>query len=160
MKLGEFGKHVSSIIARNPLTRKGISSAVAHAEKLTDILGDLKPVRFKEGKNLSEVAIIGRDMTYVREAGARLNAAGVKTRIFTPSKIANDALQNASKAYDGKNVPYDIIPETFAYKENMDWVKNVNIDEVPVIDIGNPSGKTIPSRFYDDEILNFFGGKK
>ncbi len=148
------------IIARNPLSRKGLTKAVAQVESLSSFLGDLKPVRFKEGKNTTEVAIIGRDMTYVKEAGNRLNAAGIKARIFYPSPEATQNLSDYARNFDGNFIPYEKIPNTFAHKENMDWIRQVKYDEIPLVDVGNPSQKSIPSRFYDDEIIEIFGKDK
>lgn len=148
------------IISRHPLSRKGITTAAAQAENLSNFLGDLKPVRFKEGKNTTEVAIIGRDMTYVKEAGNRLNAAGIKTRIFQSSKKAEKDLENKVARNNGNLISYDKIPDTLTYKENMNWIDKVNYDQIPVLDIGNPSKKANSSRFYDDEILRTFGKSK
>lgn len=148
------------IIARNPLSRQAIKNAAAQAEKISNFLGDLKPVRFREGKNTTEVAIIGRDMTYVKEAGNRLNAAGIKARIFYPSPEATKDLSDYARNFDGNFIPYEKIPNTFAHKENMDWIRQVKYDEIPLVDVGNPSQKIIPSRFYDDEIIEIFGKDK
>lgn len=148
------------IIARNPLTRQGISKAIVEVEKIGELLGDLKPVRFKEGRNTAEVAIIGRDMNYVKEAEGRLQSAGLKTRTFTPSTAAKDDLAADFARNGNKLVGYDDVPSTQVYKEDMAWTDKVLQDDISVVDIGNPSHKKEASRFYDDEVRKIFGAKK
>lgn len=144
------------IVARNPLTKEGIKGAVRSAREVSELLGELKMVRFKEGKDLAEVAVIGRNMDAVRAAGERLNVAGISTRIFEPSEMAKlDLFKSAEKA--GSNVPYDQIPLTAMYRENMSWVDGLIKENVTVIDVGNSKGIIEKSRFYDDEVLKIFG---
>lgn len=123
------------IVARHPLTKTGINSAVKSYDKISDLLGSMKVARFKEGKNLSEVAVIGRDMGTVREAADRLELSGIKVIKFDPSSQAMTDLDMASA---GGRVPYEMVPNTQVYKENMQWVSEILRKEVTVIDIGNP----------------------
>ncbi|WP_413612892.1 pre-toxin TG domain-containing protein [Bdellovibrio sp. HCB-110] len=145
------------IAARTPVAKNAINGALTQVGNVSDLLGNMKIARFKEGKSFSEVAVIGRDMGSVREARARLNAAGIKTRVFEPSKTAIDSMKEAVKRNEDKYLLYGEIPETAIYKENMDWVQKLKDDQVSVIDIGNPKGINERSRFYDDEVLNIFG---
>lgn len=145
------------IVARNPVTRNAIKGALTQVGNVSDLLGNMKIARFKEGKSLSEVAVIGRDMASVRETGARLKAAGINTRVFEPSTAAESAFKKAVVENGGRHLPYEGIPETTIYRENMDWVQKLKDEQIIVIDIGNPMGLKERSRFYDDEVLNIFG---
>lgn len=145
------------IVARHPLTKKGLNQATKQVTELGKILGDLKAVRFKAGKNTSEVAIIGRNMKYVNEARERMQAAGVKTRVFKASEASSEQLRKNINENGGRLLAYDEIPSTLTYKENMLWVEKIIKDDISVIDIGNPARVKEASRFYDDEIKKIFG---
>lgn len=144
------------ILSRNPVFRMGSSNAAEGVGKISNLLESLKPVRFREGKNLSEIAIIGRSMPEVRDAAARLKAGGIKVRIFDVSQAAKDDLTDALVENGGKFLSYERIPETLAYKENMNWIKAIERDGISVLDVGNPRGIKEKSRFYDDEVLGVF----
>ncbi|KYG68170.1 hypothetical protein AZI87_02610 [Bdellovibrio bacteriovorus] len=142
------------IVARHPFAKTGINSAVKSYDKISDLLGSMKVARFKEGKDLSEVAVIGRDMGTVREAADKLQLSGIKVVTFEPSLEASVGL---GKLNGGTRVSYDEVPTTSMYEENMSWVDEIVKNEVTVIDIGNPKKLVERSRFYDDEVLNIFG---
>lgn len=143
------------IVARNPLAKEGIKNALRSTREVSELLGELKMVRFKEGKDLAEVAIIGRNMDAVRAAGERLSGAGISTRIFEPSSIAKTEFETLAASLHTR-IPYDQVPMTKIYKENMYWVENILRDNVTVVDVGNSKGIIEKSRFYDDEVLKIF----
>ncbi|KYG61986.1 hypothetical protein AZI85_07195 [Bdellovibrio bacteriovorus] len=141
------------IVARNPFTKVTVKSAFSQYEHVSDILGGMKVARFKEGKDISEVAVIGRDMSSVRDAAGRLEVAGVKTVVFEPTKSSSNAFIKGTKS---GRVPYDKIPSYEIYKENMEWVDRIQSGQITIIDIGNPKNIKERSRFYDDEVLKIF----
>lgn len=143
-------------IVRRMSVRKSYLQNAQHVQDALAVLGNLKTVRFKEGKNLSEVAVIGRDMESVREAGARLNSAGIKTRIFEASQGARNSLKRDVIKNGNSPLSYDKIPATEIYNENMSWARRLLDDNISVLDVGNPKGLEVPSRFYDDEVLTIF----
>jgi hypothetical protein len=144
------------IVARNPLTKEGVKGAIRSAREVSELLGELKMVRFKEGKNVAEVAIIGRNMDAVRAAGERLSVAGISTRIFEPTEKAMEAFRQTAKEF-GSRVPYENVPATALYRQNMEWIERILKEDITVIDVGNSKGVIEKSRFYDDEVLRLFG---
>lgn len=143
-------------IARSVNAGKTAVRDFAKLEKAIEALGHIKIERFKEGRNLTEVAVIGRDMGSVKDASARLNAAGIETRLFVQTEEANLNLAERARDFADLHIPYDRIPATLSYTENMSWVESLKRENMSIIDIGNPKGLKERSRFYDDEVLNLF----
>lgn len=148
------------IISRNPIFKRGASAVAKDVVEIEKIIEKLKPIRFKSGTNLSEIAVIGRSMPEVLDAAARLNYGGVKVRIFEPSRAAELNLVELVKEKGGKFLSYDEIPATMMYRENMDWIRQIQRDDISVLDIGNPRNIVEKSRFYDDEVFRLFGEVK
>lgn len=57
------------------------------------------------------------------------------------------SMANAVSRNGNRLISYESIPKTMTHKENMN---------ISVLDVGNPLGIRERSRFYDDEVLEFF----
>lgn len=152
--VGSFAVAGLKIVTKNPFKKK-IGLELADKLKFQNV--GVKVERIRPGKSADEVALIGRDMMSVNAAKERLQVAGIKVHTLKLSSNSEFDLLIKGSGYSNSIVPYDKVPDTIAYKENMLWINQLLKKDISILDLGNPLKKKSPSRFYDDEIKAVFG---
>lgn len=116
-----------------------------------------------------KISLIGRPMSVVKEQGLRLQKEGFDVELFDaewmdklgrPSPISQAASQGYAKTIrkiqDGIiSDPYNALKDLPLYTENKIWIQQKIRDGNTIIDIGDNSGNSFSSPFYDIEIEFF-----
>jgi uncharacterized protein DUF6861 len=134
-----------------PKGKKPVASDLAQVEA-----NGAKPVRIKQGTN-DKVAVMGRNMSYVRAEAAELRAKGYDVEIFDGNNIPKDAVDDWGRRTEGgQRVSDEEVVTTPMYEANKAWAEKLRDQGYTVVDMGDPAGKG-PSKFYEIEGDTIFG---
>jgi hypothetical protein len=136
-----------------PKGKTPIAADLANVE-----VNGVKPVRVRQGTN-GKVAVIARNMDYVRAHKAELTEMGYDTEIFDGETIPEIAKKDwAARTEDKtKYLSDQEVMSSEMYKKNRLWAETLRDQGYTVVDLGNPAGKP-PSQFYNVECETLFGG--
>lgn len=119
-------------------------------------IAPVSPVQVKAGTN-GKIAIIGRNMKYVKVYADELKAQGKTVEIFdvdynTLSPEALTQWNNLRNSYAPEWIPDDIAKGTDLFIENENWIKRVDNEGYEIKNLGNPANDPYSSVFFNMEI--------